>query len=155
MFRTTPTPESTTQVVSDPSDLIPLSHLELDLPAPTTGWLIELDRRGIEVLTDDIGRAAISRDNARQLLTECRQDEIRRREAAEAAERQAVEADRVRRASIWGGVPATAIPEGVSAASAMFAADRDARPRRQSVLEEALSNSGGYTFHSLGPEGES
>jgi hypothetical protein len=55
----------------------------------------------------------------------------------------------------WGGVPATAIPEGVSAASAMFAADRDARPRRQSVLEEALSNSGGYTFHSLGPEGES
>jgi hypothetical protein len=51
-------------------DRIPLSHLELDLPAPTTGWLIELDRRGISVITDDIGRQAISRDDARRLITE-------------------------------------------------------------------------------------
>ena len=27
-----------------PSDLIPLRVLELDLPGPATGWLIELDR---------------------------------------------------------------------------------------------------------------
>jgi hypothetical protein len=132
-----------------PAELIPLSHLELDLPAPTTGWLIELDRRGVKILTDDLGRLAVSRADARMLLDEQREDEARRREAAERQEQQAIEADRLRRASIWSGLPATAIPEGVSAASAMFAADRDAQPRRQSPLQHALSNEGGIVFHPI------
>jgi hypothetical protein len=33
--------------------------------------------------------------------------------------------------------------EGVSAAALMLQADKDAQPRRRSVLQEALSNSGG------------
>jgi hypothetical protein len=136
-------------VAVDPADLIPLSHLELDLPAPTTGWLIELDRRGVEIALDDLGRRSISRDAARQLLAEQHENEARRREAAERQERAAVEADRVRRASIWGGIPADHLPVGVSAASAMFAADRAARPRRESPLQHALSNEGGIVFHPI------
>jgi hypothetical protein len=61
---------------------------------------------------------------------------------------QAVEADRVRRASIWGGIPADQLPVGVSAASAMFAADRDARPKRMTPLQEALSGES-LTFHPI------
>ena len=84
---------------------------------------------------------------------------IAEREAAarkrERVEREAEERDRERRAQIWQGVPAARFPEGVSAASVMVAAIRDSQPRRQSVLQEALSNSGGeITFHSLAPEGD-
>jgi hypothetical protein len=65
MFRTAPDADLS-QIVTVPADtLIPLSHLALDLPAPTTGWPVELDRRGIEVVTDDIGRKAISRADAK------------------------------------------------------------------------------------------
>jgi len=80
------------------------------------------------------------------------------REAAarkrEVLEREAEERDRERRAQIWKGVPASAFPEGVSAASVLVAAVRDSQPKRQSVLREALSNSGGATFHSLAPTGD-
>jgi hypothetical protein len=48
----------------------------------------------------------------------------------------------VRRASIWRGIAADMIPVGVSPAQAMVQAERDARPRRRSVLEDSLSNSG-------------
>jgi len=30
----------------------------------------------------------------------------------------------------------------------------DARPKRTSVLEEALANGGGFTFHSLAPDSD-
>jgi hypothetical protein len=80
---------------------------------------------------------------------ERREAEARAREVVERTEQQAIEADRVRRASIWGGMPADHLPTGVSAASAMFAADRDARPRRQSPLQHALSNEGGIVFHPI------
>jgi hypothetical protein len=132
-------------------DRIPLSHLELDLPAPTTGWLIELDRRGISVITDDIGRQAISRDDARRLITEKHENERRQHEVAARTEQAAIERDRQWRASIWGGAPAV---EGVSAAALMLQADKDAQPRRRSVLQEALANSEGMTFHSLAPTPE-
>jgi hypothetical protein len=35
---------------------IPLSHLELDLPAPAGGWAAYLADRGISITIDDIGR---------------------------------------------------------------------------------------------------
>jgi hypothetical protein len=41
------------------------------------------------------------------------------------------------------------IPEGLNPAVAMTQAEYDARPRRTSVLQEALSNSGELTFHRL------
>jgi hypothetical protein len=128
---------------------VPLSHLELDLPAPVEGWAVFLAGRGVEVTLDDIGRMSVSRGDARQLLIEQREAEARKREVLERNEQQAIEADRVRRASIWGGVPATAFPDGVSAASVMLTAAQDARPRRQSPLQHALTNSGELVFHSL------
>jgi hypothetical protein len=128
---------------------VPLSHLELDLPAPVEGWAVFLAGRGVEVTLDDIGRMSVSRGDARQLLIEQREAEARKREVLERNEQQAIEADRVRRASIWGGVPATAFPDGVSAASVMLTAAQDARPRRQSPLQHALANSGELVFHSL------
>jgi hypothetical protein len=149
MFKTTSTvTEPAPAEVPDPSGLIPLSVLQLDLPAPSGGWDAFLAGRGIAIVSDDIGRKSVSRGDARMLLDEQHEAEARKREVAERQERQAIEADRVRRASIWGGVPATAIPEGVSAASAMLTAAHDARPRRRSVLEDALSNSG-TTLHSF------
>jgi hypothetical protein len=36
----------------------------------------------------------------------------------------------------------------------MLQADKDAQPRRRSVLQEALANSEGMTFHSLAPTPE-
>ena len=82
----------------------------------------------------------------------------REREAAarkrEALEREAEERDRAYRAQIWKGVPASAFPWVESAASVMVAAIRDSQPKRESVLQEALSNSGGITYHSLAPTGD-
>jgi hypothetical protein len=97
-----------------PSDLIPLSHLELDLAVPVEGWAAFLTDRHIAIELDDIGRASVSRDDARQILAEKREDEQRRREAAARAERQAIEQDQQRREAIWTGAPASAIPEGAS-----------------------------------------
>jgi|SRR5829696_1670811 len=144
--------------VADPwSDLLPLSLLSLEMAAPDD-WRPYLEARGVAVLRDDVGRDSVSRSDARVLLAESRARLAAEREAAarhrERVEREAEEQDRVRRSQIWQGVPASAFPEGVSAASVMVAALRDSRPKRQSVLQEALSNSGGeITFHSLAPEG--
>ncbi len=54
MFRAAPAPVAAVDVapvVDVPADPIPLSVLELHLPAPTTGWLAELDRRGIRLFS--------------------------------------------------------------------------------------------------------
>jgi hypothetical protein len=79
---------------------VPLSVLELDLPAPAEGWHVYLAGRGVEVTLDDIGRAAISRADARQVFDERREAEARRREKAAELERQAVVRDQQRRAQI-------------------------------------------------------
>jgi hypothetical protein len=53
-----------------------VSHLALDLGEPPVGgWVAYLAGRGLEVLTDDLGRPAVSRADARQLLDE-RRDSI-------------------------------------------------------------------------------
>ena len=148
MFRSMPDVEPA-PVVAYPADLIPLSHLELDLPAPATGWLIELDRRGIPVLTDDIGRSAIARDDARQLLDEQREAEARAREVVARAERQAVERDRQFRAQLNPGIPWFDLPPGATAAEVWAQAERDARPRRRSVLEDALEGTGSMEYHPI------
>jgi hypothetical protein len=132
------------------ADVIPLSHLELDLVAPVEGWTVFLAARGVEVTLDDIGRMSVSRGDARQLLIEQREAEVRRREKAAELERQAVERDRAWRAQLGGGIPANAIPDGVAPAAAMLQAAVDARPRRTSVLQEALAGEA-LTFHPIGP----
>jgi hypothetical protein len=127
-------------------DVIPLSHLELDLAAPVEGWTVFLAARGIEVTLDDIGRMAIARVDARQLLTEKREREAEQARRRKLAEARAVADDQIRRARIWGGAPAV---EGVSAAALMLQADKDAQPKRRSVLQEALAGSETLTYHPL------
>jgi hypothetical protein len=63
MFRTTVAAVEP-PAVTNPSDLIPLSVLQLDLDPPTVGgWNACLAGRGIAVLVDDIGRPALTLDN--------------------------------------------------------------------------------------------
>src|SRR5215212_5338323 len=87
-------------------DLIPLSHLALDLAVPAAGWADFLGRRAITFVPDDLGRDCVRRQDARRLLDEQRADVLRRRAVARQQEQEAVEADRVRRASIWKGLAA-------------------------------------------------
>jgi hypothetical protein len=149
MFRTMPETEPAPVVTSD--ELIPLSVLALDLPEPpASGWDVYLTGRGIEVVTDDIGRPAISRADAKQLIDEKQQGEAHAREVAARQEREAVERDRAFRAALPTGLHWTDIPVGVSAAELWAAAEKDARPRRRSVLEDALSNEG-TILHIIGP----
>jgi hypothetical protein len=151
MFHSKPVadPPTDVDVVDPPAELVPLSHLQLDLPAPGGGWATFLADRGISITIDDIGRASVSRSDARQLVTEQREAEVQRREKAAEFERQAVESDQRRRAQIYAGIPAAAIPDGVHPARAMLEASRDARrTRRVSPLQEALSGEG-MTFHPI------
>lgn len=129
--------------------LIPLSVLELDLAAPPLGWNVYLAGRGIAVVDDDIGRPAVARADARMLIAEQREAEARGREKAAELERQAIEADQLRQAQIWKGVAADRIPDGLDPATAMLAAAQGARPRRTSLLQEALAGES-LTFHSFG-----
>jgi hypothetical protein len=121
---------------------VPLSHLGLDLDVPAIGWVAYLTGRGVSVLVDDLGRDSISRVDAKQLLDERRQAEIRRREVAERQEQQAIEADRQWREHLNPGLPWYEIPPGVSAAELWAAAEKDAKPKRRTPLEDALASEG-------------
>jgi hypothetical protein len=147
MFRTVTATEPAPFEVA-PADLVPLSHLALDLPEPSEGWALFLGRHGISFGSDDLGRDSISRGDAKRLLDEQRANELRVRALRAEQERQAVEQDRVRRASIWRGLPAVDLPYGVSASSAMLQAARDAQPRRRAPLEEQLDGES-LIYHSL------
>jgi hypothetical protein len=151
MFRSLPSVEQPTThaVLPEP---VPLSVLELDYPRPGGGWASYLHGRNIPVGEDDLGRPAISRDDARQLLAEQRKAEQRMREVSARQEQQAIEQDRVRFAQIWKGIDADAIPVGVHPATAMLQAAKDAQPKRTTPLEEALSNSGTLTYHPMQDE---
>jgi hypothetical protein len=136
----------------DPAgDPIPITHLALDLPEPATGWLAELERRGIAVTVDDIGRRSVPRDVVRMLLAEQAAAEVRKREASALAERLAVERDQQWRAGLPRGLPWYQVPDGVLPVQAMTQAARDAQPKRRSVLQDALA--GGETvMHILEPQ---
>jgi hypothetical protein len=138
MFRTVPVAEPTDDV-EVPADLIPITHLGLDLPEPPVGgWVAYLTGRGIEVVTDDIGRLSISRADAKQLFDEHHQNELRKREMAAQLEAQAIERDQEFRAGLNKGIPWHHLPDGVTAAEAMAAADRETRPRRAPTQNEWL-----------------
>jgi hypothetical protein len=134
---------------------VPLSVLELDLgQAPVGGWAAYLADRGVELVLDDIGRLAVARQDARALLAEKREDEQRRREAVARQEQRLIDADEARRATIWKGMPADQIPDGVTAVQLWQQEEHERRPRRTSPLEEALAGET-LTFHPYGPDGES
>lgn len=116
---------------------VPLSVLALDLPAPPCGWAFELERRGITIVLDPIGRRSVSRTDAAVLLGEHRENEARVAQHREELERRAVAADEARRAAIPRGIPVVA---GMTAAESLLLADPpDREPRRESVLEWALA----------------
>jgi hypothetical protein len=158
MFNKTSTPvtEPTPDVTSTFVELVPLSHLALDLPAPeAVGWGVFLADRGIAIVVDDVGRLSISRDNARQLLSEHRENEARAREMAAEREAQAIELDRQRRASLPAGVPVSAIPAGMTYGQAIASAELDSqtyRPSRRTLMEDVFDGAPDtLTFHPIGP----
>jgi hypothetical protein len=123
--------------------LIPLSILELDLAeAPRSGWAAYLAGQGISIEFDDVGRRAISRGDAKKLLDQQRQAEIRRQDQLARLEQEAVEKDRVRRAALPKGIPWYEVAPGMTAAEAMVAGDPDRRPRRKSAAASFLDGEG-------------
>jgi hypothetical protein len=119
--------------------LIPLSVLALDLAeAPASGWAAFLAGQGISIEFDDVGRRAISRGDAKKLLDQQRQAEIRRQDQLARLEQEAVEKDRARRALLPKGLAWHDVPVGMTAAEAMFAGDPDRRPRRKSAAASFL-----------------
>jgi hypothetical protein len=142
------------KVRSEYEPLISVSVLALDLPAPTVGgWHAYLAAKGIRVVSDDVGRDCVSRGDAARLFGEKREDEVRRAALARLAEQEAVEDDQRRRALIWKGLPADAMPSDASPASVMLQAAKDARPRRQSMVEAAFANDG-TVMHTFNGEPE-
>ena len=81
MFRPAPVAQPADDVIV-PAELIPLSHVVLDLDAPAVGWDAYLTGRGILIVRDHIRRKAISSADARQLFDEQREAEARRRDVA-------------------------------------------------------------------------
>jgi hypothetical protein len=153
MFRAAPAAvPPAADIVLPPAELIPLSVLALDLPEPAGGFLQYLAGRGVEVLTDDVGRPSVSRGDDRMLLAERRENEARAREVMERQERQFIERDRQWRAQLSGGVPWYLIPDGVRPAAAMLQAARDESPRRRSLVEDFLDRSDELVFHGLPDE---
>jgi hypothetical protein len=136
------------KVRSEYEPTVPLKILELEMDRPVDGWPMFLGARAIAIIPDDLGRDSVSRGDARRLLDERREQELRAAALRRLAEREAIEADERRRAQIWQGVPAAALPPDASPASVMLQAAKEARPKRTSVLEESLSG-GGLVFHPL------
>jgi hypothetical protein len=133
---------------------IPLTLFELDCPAPPAGWTAKLARRGVAIVLDDIGRPSIPRAAARDLLAERRENEARKARHREEVERRAIEAERAFRAQLLRGIPADAVPEGMTAAQLMMAADpMGQRSKRETVLEHALQHrDGAIVYHPIGGE---
>jgi hypothetical protein len=127
---------------------IPLSELERDLGRPAADLAAELASRGVEVVEDDLGRAAVDRVTARLLFTEARENEARMARHRLEVERLAIAADAARRAAIPRGVPVVGPAlEGLSAAERLMLSDPpDQEPRRESVLQHALSGRDGLVY---------
>jgi hypothetical protein len=154
MFRNTAPhaePAHNVDGVMDPADLIPLSILELDLDPPSIGWVAYLANVGITITTDDIGRNSITKTDARRLILEKQEREARKQEIVKRQEQRAVELDQQWRAQLSRGTPWYEFPDGVSPAEVWAQAEKDAQPKRRSVLEETLAGEA-MTFHPIGPD---
>jgi hypothetical protein len=113
------------------TDLIPVSHLALDVDEPLESWESFFAARNIPVVDDDLGRPSVARDVLGDLIAEQREREARVLERPEPD-----------RAPVGVGVPA--LDESASAFESMMAAGRvspqqefGGRPR-PNFLQEAL-----------------
>ena len=146
-------PEASAGPVRD--HLMPLSVLELELAAPDAGWAAHLADRGISITIDDIGRASVTRSDARQLFTEKREREAHAREHAAEVERQAIEQDQRFRASLGVGLPAAAIPHGMTYGEVVASAELDSQAYRPktTLIADVLDNSADtLIFHPMHDE---
>jgi len=144
-------------------ELIPLSVLELDLPAHD-GW--SLDLTGVTVLADDVGRRSVSRDDARRLIAEHRasvaREQERLRRHREETERQAIERDQEFRAQLHPGLPASMFAPGEDPIAVQIAAELASDPRRRSLREELMdaqfgrsaADERGYMYHPIRQEAD-
>ncbi len=135
-----------------PEQPVLLAELERDLPVPAVGWAAELAGRGVAVVLDDLGRAAVERSIARAIYAEHFEAEARTARKRAELEQRAVEADQRFRASLPAGIPAGAVPEGISAGMLMMLSDPMQGARRESVLEHALANGGTVAYHPVREE---
>ena len=124
-------------------EAVPLSLISLDLPVPPGGWAAELAGRDVVVFLDDLGRPSVSRNDARDLFAAHRELEARQARRREEIEQRVLEADQAFRANLPAGLPAGAVPEGISAGLLMMLSDPMPGSRRQSVLEHALEHPAG------------
>jgi hypothetical protein len=160
MFRNpAPVAEPAPDAIERPAEVaVPLSHLSLDVDEPPVGWDAFLAGRGIPIVLDHIGRLSISSADARQLLTERREDEIRRREVAARQEAQAIAADQARRARLPRGMPADIVRDGLTPAEALVMVGESSAPRAKSVHEQLLERELSHrsepelVYQSIGPD---
>jgi hypothetical protein len=113
--------------------LIALSVFELDYDPPAVGgWGPLFEAEGVEVVEDDVGRAAIAREDAARLI-----GDRRARHAFAEDQRRRMEAE-LAPAVVPRGLPA--LP-GLSAAETMFAHDEADRPKslHEQLLDEELA----------------
>jgi hypothetical protein len=104
--------------------------------------------RGIRY--DWAGRPTCTWSAAAELLASLRAEQAR---VLAEIERRVIAADEARRAALPRGIPAGAVPEGMSAGMLMMAADPMQGSRRQSVLEHSLENpSGSIVFTPINEE---
>jgi hypothetical protein len=143
MFHRTPEAVTAEPTHVDPAELIPLSVLQLDLPAPGEGWDAYLTSRGVSITIDDVGRPAIARTDARMLIAEQREREVRQAEHRARQEAAAIEADQRFRARLGHGIPSDVVPHGMTYAEAAALAELDRVPYspRASLVADVLDNS--------------
>jgi hypothetical protein len=105
MFRAVRTDQPTPAVVPC-AHPVPLGELERDLGGvPAEGWALHLGKRGVAMIPDDLGRDCVSRGDAKRLLDERRANELKKQRHLTVVEQEAIEADRLWRASLPRGVP--------------------------------------------------
>jgi hypothetical protein len=99
---------------------------------------------------DWAGQPCITWTVAAELLASLKAEQAR---VLALIEERAIAADAARRAALPKGIPAGAVPEGMTAALLMMSSDPFPTRRRQSVLEHALEHPAGATvFTPVGGE---
>jgi hypothetical protein len=151
MFRS-PAVEPASEVVVPCDHPVPLTQLELDLGVPPESWLIYLGRRAIAIIPDDLGRDSVSRSDARRLLLEKREHQLRVARQQAVWEAEQIELDQSFRASLPRGLPVSAFAGDMSYGDLVAAEEAAGVPRRRSLMEESLSGQSGQ-YHSYQDEG--
>jgi hypothetical protein len=134
-----------------PETLIPLSVLGLDCEPSAAGWASDLAELGIRVQLDDIGRACVTRSDARRVM-----DERRAALDRAAAVRRELEAEREewhrQHQVVPVGIPVEEIIEGVGPALSMGFHDRPGAGRKSLDAGSLFTQSDEVTYHAFGPE---